>query len=122
MKKLLILSALLHCGLLTSAQKCTPVIDNSRLIVGITEHPSAAVYDGLFNARYDVRRRAGQIVLIAGKDLISVHYEIYNTAGQLMADGELNMKAGEYELLNVGVRLDSCRFVFSPSPIACSKP
>lgn len=116
MKKIFTLSILLLSFLAVSAQDCRKnSVDHSRVIVGTTGKPSAALKAGLFNARFDLQ--ANEIALIAGKPCTQAYYAVYDENYRFITCGTASMiKEGEVKIVKVDRPADKCRVVLSVSP------
>ena len=115
MKKLLISLALILFTCMMSSAQSKPCNDSTRIIVGIAERPSQAVYDGLFRARYRPTVRANQVVLVAAHACISTYYIVYDKAGQVVAAGRFVKRyAGDYDVVDLRGHFGSIRFSSTP--------
>jgi hypothetical protein len=115
MRNIFTLSLILFTCLLAKAQVSKPIVDNSRILVGIPECISKRVQAGLSQARWSLGKT--QIALIAGRDHVSTTYVIYNLAGHTVHHGAfIKEKAGECEYIDLEGNPANYRIVFTGAP------
>lgn len=115
MKTIITLSFLL-LAMTAGAQVCrTTATDHSRVIIGATGKPSAALIAGLFNARFDLGQN--EIALIAGHPCVQAYYAVYDEDYHFITCGAVaKVKEGEYDIVKVGRPAEKCHVMLSVTP------